>query len=135
MEKVWLITGASKGFGRVWARAAVERGDSVAATARDASSLVDLVATHGERVLPLELDVNDKAAIDLSVAAAHERFGRLDVVVNNAGYGQFGGLRRSLRTTRGGRSRPTSSARCGLRKPYSQYSANNARDTSCRSPR
>src|SRR5437588_1956445 len=73
MEKVWMITGASKGFGRVWARAALERGDSVAATARDVSSLEDLVAAHGERVLPLELDVTDKAAIDLSVSAAHER--------------------------------------------------------------
>ena len=92
MEKVWMITGGSKGFGRVWARAALERGDSVAATARDVSSLEDLVAAHGERVLPLELDVTDKAAIDLSVAAAHERFGRLDVVVNNAGYGQFGAI-------------------------------------------
>src|ERR1700751_894889 len=92
MEKVWLITGASKGLGRVWARAALERGDSVAATARDVSSLADLVAAHGERVMPLELDVTDKAAIDLSVAAAHARFGRLDVVVNNAGYGQFGAI-------------------------------------------
>src|SRR6201987_5798723 len=90
MAKVWLITGASKGFGRFWAQAALGRGDSVAATARDTRSLEALVAEHGERVLPLELDVTDKAAIDRSVAAAHERFGRLDVVVNNAGYGQFG---------------------------------------------
>ena len=92
MAKVWFITGSSKGFGRVWARAALERGDSVAATARDTSSLEDLVQAHGERVMPLELDVTDKAAIDLSVAAAHEQFGRLDVVVNNAGYGQFGAI-------------------------------------------
>ena len=90
MEKVWFITGTSKGFGRVWAQAALDRGDSVAATARDIRSLEDLVAAHEERVLPLELDVTDKAAIDRSVTAAHERFGRLDVVVNNAGYGQFG---------------------------------------------
>jgi len=92
MAKVWLITGASKGFGRVWARAALERGDSVAATARDTSSLEDLVEAYGERAMALELDVTDKAAIDRSVAAAHERFGRLDVVVNNAGYGQFGAI-------------------------------------------
>lgn len=92
MAKVWFITGASKGFGRVWAKAALERGDSVAATARDTRSLEDLVAAHGERALGLELDVTDKAAIDRSVGAAHERFGRLDVVVNNAGYGQFGAI-------------------------------------------
>jgi NAD(P)-dependent dehydrogenase (short-subunit alcohol dehydrogenase family) len=92
MTKVWLITGASKGFGRVWARAALQRRDRVAATARDTRSLEGLVAAHGERVLPLELDVTDKAAIDRSVAAAHERFGRIDVVVNNAGYGQFGAI-------------------------------------------
>jgi NAD(P)-dependent dehydrogenase (short-subunit alcohol dehydrogenase family) len=90
MAKVWLITGASKGFGRIWAQAALDRGDSVAATARDTRSLEELVAAHGERVLVLSLDVTDKAAIDRSVAEAHERFGRLDVVVNNAGYGQFG---------------------------------------------
>jgi NAD(P)-dependent dehydrogenase (short-subunit alcohol dehydrogenase family) len=92
MAKVWLITGASKGFGRLWAQAALDRGDSVAATARDTRSLEGLVAEHGDRALPLELDVTDKAAIDRSVAAAHERFGRLDVVVNNAGYGQFGAI-------------------------------------------
>ena len=92
MAKVWLITGASRGFGRVWAEAALERGDSVAATARDTGTLEELVARYGERVLALELDVTDKAAIDRSVAAAHERFGRLDVVVNNAGYGQFGAI-------------------------------------------
>jgi len=92
MTKVWLITGASKGFGRVWAQAALQRGDRVAATARDTRSLEALVAAHGERVLALELDVTDKAAIDRSVATAHERFGRIDVVVNNAGYGQFGAI-------------------------------------------
>ncbi len=92
MAKVWLITGASKGFGRVWARAALDRGDSVAATARDTSSLEDLVEEFGERAMALELDVTDKSAIDRSVAGAHERFGRLDVVVNNAGYGQFGAI-------------------------------------------
>jgi NAD(P)-dependent dehydrogenase (short-subunit alcohol dehydrogenase family) len=90
MPKVWFITGTSRGFGRVWAQAALERGDSVAATARDTETLADLVEQHGERVLALELDVTDKSAIDASVKAAHERFGRLDVVVNNAGYGQFG---------------------------------------------
>jgi NAD(P)-dependent dehydrogenase (short-subunit alcohol dehydrogenase family) len=88
--KTWLITGTSRGFGREWASAALERGDRVAATARDVSSLDELVAAHGDSVLPIELDVNDREADFVAVARAHEHFGRLDVVVNNAGYGQFG---------------------------------------------
>ncbi len=89
-DKFWFITGTSRGFGREWALAALERGDSVAATARDTSTLDDLVAEHGDRVLPLELDVTDRSAAYAAVEQAHDRFGRLDVVVNNAGYGQFG---------------------------------------------
>jgi NAD(P)-dependent dehydrogenase (short-subunit alcohol dehydrogenase family) len=92
MAKVWFITGSSKGFGRIWAEAALKRGDSVAATARDTSSLDALSETYGDRVQALELDVTDKAAIDSAVASAHKHFGRLDVVVNNAGYGQFGAI-------------------------------------------
>ena len=88
--KVWFITGTSRGFGRAWAEAALERGDRVAATARRLSSLDDLVERYGDRVLPLQLDVDDRAADFAAVAAAHERFGRLDVVINNAGYGHFG---------------------------------------------
>jgi NAD(P)-dependent dehydrogenase (short-subunit alcohol dehydrogenase family) len=89
-SKVWLITGTSRGFGREWAKAALERGDQVAATARDVASLDDLVATYGDAVMPIALDVTDRDADFAAVAAAHERFGRLDVVVNNAGYGHFG---------------------------------------------
>jgi NAD(P)-dependent dehydrogenase (short-subunit alcohol dehydrogenase family) len=89
-QKAWFITGASKGFGREWSIAALERGDSVAATARDASTLDDLVEKFGDRVLALRLDVTDRAAVFEAVKQAHEHFGRLDVIVNNAGYGQFG---------------------------------------------
>ncbi len=89
-SKIWFITGASRGFGREWSIAALERGDSVAATARDTTSLDDLVVRYGDRIQPLELDVTDRAADFAAIAAAHEHFGRLDVIVNNAGYGQFG---------------------------------------------
>jgi NAD(P)-dependent dehydrogenase (short-subunit alcohol dehydrogenase family) len=89
-DRVWFITGTSRGFGREWARAALQRGDKVAATARDVASLDDLVATYGDAIMPIALDVTDRDADFAAVAAAHERFGRLDVVVNNAGYGHFG---------------------------------------------
>jgi NAD(P)-dependent dehydrogenase (short-subunit alcohol dehydrogenase family) len=89
-SKNWFITGTSKGFGRIWAEAALERGDRVAATARGAGSLDALVERHGQLVLPLELDVTDRTAVDAAVAEAQERFGGLDIVVNNAGYGLFG---------------------------------------------
>ncbi len=91
-SKVWFITGSSKGFGRVWAEAALARGDKVAATARDASSLDDLVARYGDAVAAIQLNVDDKQAVDAAVAEAHRRFGRLDVVINNAGYGHFGAI-------------------------------------------
>ncbi|MEH3143155.1 MAG: SDR family oxidoreductase [Mycobacterium kyogaense] len=89
-EKVWFITGASRGFGREWTIAALERGDKVAATARDLSTLDDLVAEHGDALLPIRLDVTDRDADFAAVTQAHDHFGRLDIVVNNAGYGQFG---------------------------------------------
>ena len=90
MSKTWLITGASRGFGREWTIAALERGDTVAATARDTSTLDDLVQQFGDKILPLRLDVTARDAVLSAVKLAHDRFGRLDVVVNNAGYGQFG---------------------------------------------
>lgn len=92
MSKVWFITGASKGFGREFAAAALERGDRVAATARDVATLSDLVEQYGSDVLPIRLDVTDKAADERAIALAHETFGRLDVIVNNAGYGHFGAV-------------------------------------------
>lgn len=88
--KTWFITGASRGFGHEWAAAALDRGDRVAATARDLSTLDDLVDRYGDAIVPLRLDVTDRAADFAAVAEAHQRLGRLDVVVNNAGYGQFG---------------------------------------------
>lgn len=89
-SKVWFITGSSKGFGRIWAEAALERDDKVAATARDASTLAPLAEKYGDDVLALALDVQDMEADFAAVEAAQEKFGRLDVVVNNAGYGLFG---------------------------------------------
>jgi len=90
MAKTWFITGASKGFGREWAQAALERGDRVAATARQPETLDALVDTYGDSVLAMKLDVTDRGACFAEVAKAASRFGALDVVVNNAGYGHFG---------------------------------------------
>ena len=88
--KTWFITGTSRGFGREWAIAALDRGDKVVATARDLATLDELVAKYGDAILPIELDVTDREAAFAAVRQAYERFGRLDVVVNNAGYGHFG---------------------------------------------
>src|SRR3984893_17241405 len=88
--KTWFITGTSRGFGREWAVAALDRGDKVAATARNLASLDDLVAKYGDAILPIALDVTDRDADFAAVKRAHEHFGRLDIIVNNAGYGHFG---------------------------------------------
>jgi NAD(P)-dependent dehydrogenase (short-subunit alcohol dehydrogenase family) len=90
MTKIWFITGTSKGFGREWAEAALERGDKVAATARNPADVADLAERYGDAVLPLSLDVTDRAAGFAAVQRAAGHFGRLDVVINNAGYGHFG---------------------------------------------
>ncbi|MBO0779267.1 MAG: SDR family oxidoreductase [Ktedonobacteraceae bacterium] len=92
MTKTWFITGTSKGFGRVWAEAALRRGDQVVATARNLESLQELNEHYGDNVLTLALDVTNKAAVDIVVRQAYEHFGRLDVIINNAGYGQFGAI-------------------------------------------
>ena len=90
--KVWFITGASRGFGRVWAEAALKRGDKVAATARILADVADLSEAYGEAVLPIALDVTDAHAVQNAVTRAHAHFGRLDVVLNNAGYALVGAI-------------------------------------------
>jgi NAD(P)-dependent dehydrogenase (short-subunit alcohol dehydrogenase family) len=92
MSKIILLTGASRGFGKIWAKALLQRGDKVAATARNLRDLDDLVAQFGKSVLPLQLDVNDRAACLATVKKAVEHFGRIDVLVNNAGFGLFGAI-------------------------------------------
>src|SRR3984957_20792117 len=79
-----------RGFGREWTKAALKRGDRVAATARDPSTPDDLKTEHGDALLALTLDVTNREAVFGAVKRAHEHFGRLDIVVNNAGYGHFG---------------------------------------------
>ena len=92
MSKVWFITGASRGFGKEFAKNALQRGDRVAATARNVATLEDMVQEFGDLVLPVQLDVTDRDASFAAVASAASHFGRLDVVVNNAGYGLFGAV-------------------------------------------
>ena len=88
--KTWFITGASRGFGRIWAQAALERGDKVAATARNLADVADLKERFSDAVLPLALDVTDAEQVRQAVEQAHAHFGRLDVVLNNAGYSLVG---------------------------------------------
>jgi NAD(P)-dependent dehydrogenase (short-subunit alcohol dehydrogenase family) len=87
MSKVWLITGSSRGLGFALAKAVLAKGDRLVATARNQADLEDLVRQHGDQVRPVALDVTDAEAARASVAAATSAFGRIDVVVNNAGYG------------------------------------------------
>ncbi|MFF7472297.1 SDR family NAD(P)-dependent oxidoreductase [Streptomyces sp. NPDC008092] len=92
MSKTWIITGAGRGFGREFALAALNRGDRVAATARDTAALDDLVKQFGDAIVPLQLDVTDREQAFSVVQEAHSRLGRIDIVVNNAGYGLFGAV-------------------------------------------
>ena len=86
MQQVWFITGSSRGLGRALVGTALDAGDSVVATARQPGQLAEFAERYGDRVLPLALDVTDAGAVRDAVAAGAGRFGRLDVVVNNAGY-------------------------------------------------
>ncbi|MFD8963394.1 SDR family NAD(P)-dependent oxidoreductase [Streptomyces sp. NPDC059568] len=87
MSKVWFVTGSSRGLGRALVEAALQAGDQVVATARKPAQLEDLVVQYGERILPLALDVTDNNQVQQAVQEGVKTFGRLDIVVNNAGYG------------------------------------------------
>lgn len=92
MSKTIFITGASRGFGKIWAEAFLKRGDKVVATVRDLNSLNDLVKQYGNAILPIQLDVNDRAADFAAIKQAKDHFGRIDVLINNAGFGLFGAV-------------------------------------------
>jgi len=85
MNKTWFITGASRGFGRIWAEAALKRGDKVTATARKLADVADLKERFGDAVLPLGLDLIDPEQVQQVVQQAYGHFRRLDVLLNNAG--------------------------------------------------
>jgi NAD(P)-dependent dehydrogenase (short-subunit alcohol dehydrogenase family) len=92
MSQVWLITGSSRGLGRALASAVLAAGHRLVATARQPEQLADLVRDYGDRVRAVALDVTDEAAADAAIRTAVDAFGRLDVLVNNAGYGNIGSI-------------------------------------------
>ena len=92
MERIWFVTGSSRGLGRSLIKAILSKGDKVAATARDISSLQDLVKQYAQAILPVQLDVNNKAQVHQAIAAVVKHFGRIDVLVNNAGFGITGAV-------------------------------------------
>src|SRR5579863_10440145 len=89
MKKTWFITGASRGFGRIWAEAALKRGDQVTATARKLADVADLKERFGDPALPLALDVTNSEQVQQVVEQAYAHFGKLDILVNNAGASLF----------------------------------------------
>src|SRR5258707_679928 len=90
MPQVWLITGSSRGLGRALAEAVLDKGHKLVATARNPAQLADLAERYGDQVRTVALDVTDEQAANSAINAAFEAFGRLDVLVNNAGYGNVG---------------------------------------------
>ena len=92
MSKVIFITGASRGFGKIWAKALLLRGDRVAVTARNPEDLNDLVSEFGDSVLPIKLNVDDRKACFDAVALTKKHYGTIDILVNNAGFGLFGAI-------------------------------------------
>ena len=110
-SRVWLITGCSSGLGRALAAAALMRGDRVIPTARQPESLDGLMASYPETCRALPLDVTDSAQVNSTVAEGAAAFGKLDVVVNNAGYGVVGAFEELSAEQIAITSAPTSSAR------------------------
>jgi short-subunit dehydrogenase len=92
MGKNIFITGASKGFGKIWAEAFLERGDKVAATVRSISALDSMIAKYGDKILPVQLDISNRNDDFAAIKHAKEIFGSIDVLINNAGYGLFGAI-------------------------------------------
>ncbi|MFD2034614.1 SDR family NAD(P)-dependent oxidoreductase [Belliella marina] len=92
MKKTIFITGASRGFGKIWTEAFLKRGDNVVATVRNTESLKDLASEYQENLLVLQLDVTDKKAAFEAISKAKNHFGAIDVLINNAGYGHFGAI-------------------------------------------
>jgi NADP-dependent 3-hydroxy acid dehydrogenase YdfG len=92
MSKTILISGASKGFGKAWTEAFLEKGYQVAATARNIDSLTDLKAKYGDTILPLKLDVNNREESFAVVEKIKQHFGKIDILINNAGYAQHGAV-------------------------------------------
>jgi NAD(P)-dependent dehydrogenase (short-subunit alcohol dehydrogenase family) len=95
MNKVWFITGCSTGFGRFLAIEALKKGYKVVVTARNTNDVQDIVAAYPDNSIVVKLDVTDVASIKSSVASAIEKFGQIDVLVNNAGIGYFGAIEES----------------------------------------
>lgn len=91
-QKVWFITGASKGFGLIFIKQLLERGDKVAATSRSTSQLKDAAETDNSNFLPLEMHIADEQSVADAINKTITRFGRVDNIVNNAGYGLMGGI-------------------------------------------
>ncbi|WP_426484596.1 SDR family NAD(P)-dependent oxidoreductase [Flavobacterium sp. 2] len=90
MARIIFITGASRGFGKLWAEAFLKAGDKVAASARNITALDDLVEKYGSNILPISLDVNKKNEVTQAAAKVKEHFGAIDILINNAGFGLFG---------------------------------------------
>jgi len=129
---VWFVTGAGRGFGRLFAEVALAGGDRVVGTARRPEALDDLSVEHEGRLVVLRLDVTNRAAVFAAVERAFGAFGRLDVVINNAGYGLSGAVEE---VTEGRHVRSwtrTSSALCGCARPWRRTCASRDLATSCR---
>jgi NAD(P)-dependent dehydrogenase (short-subunit alcohol dehydrogenase family) len=90
MAKTVFITGASRGFGKLWTEAFLKRGDKVAASARNITALDDLVEKYGDNILPVQLDVTNREQVQQAVDTIQQHFGGIDILINNAGYGLFG---------------------------------------------